>query len=239
MSTNEKNRLLKKNIICQKSNSFEFKLNDVLSICESEIETLFLLELFNYFENFEKKIYDTGLYADIDFILSEIDPYEPGINILERQDLINKINKYKFQKEGPFYYKYIGFRVNKNSTELVNVNDLADESNFFYLQFEVIPQFEVVTENGNKRIDIAIIANKCDPYTNRIIETKKIALECDGFDYHSKPEQYRKDKERERYLKSVGWTDVLRYSGSEIYRIDNNFNKTGLIINEIIKILTL
>jgi hypothetical protein len=239
MSTNEKIRLLKKNIIYNESNSFEFKLNDVLSFCESEIESLFLLELINYFEKFEKTKYNTGMYSDIDFIISEIDPFEPNINILRQQELINRINRFQFQKEGFFYYKYIGFRVNKNSTELVNVDDLANESNFFYFQFEVMPQFEVETENGKKRIDVAIIANKCDPYNNSIIETKKIALECDGFDYHSKPEQYRKDKERERHLKSIGWTDVLRYSGSEIYRIDNNFDKTGLIIEEIIKILTL
>lgn len=240
MSTNEKNRLLKKNIIYHNSNSFEFKLNDVLSICESEIETLFLLELFNYFENFEKENYDTGLYADIDFILSEIVLDDPCNSLKQQHELINRINKYKYRKEGSFYYKYIGFRVNKNSTEPFNVNDVEDgRKKNFYFQFEVIPQFEVVTENGNKRIDIAIIANKCIPFTNILIDTKKIALECDGFDYHSKPEQYRKDKERERHLKSVGWTDVLRYSGSEIYRIDNNFNKTDLIINEMIKILIL
>jgi len=43
-------------------------------------------------------------------------------------------------------------------------------------------------------------------------------MECDGHDFHEKTkEQATRDKERERYLQSLGLI-ILRYSGSEIWR---------------------
>ena len=239
MNNTDKIISLKNSIINHRLNSFEYKLNEVSSICESEIEHLFFLEFFNYFQNFDRTTYDEGLYADIDFILDEVALDDPGVNETKKIELTNKVTKQLYKKEGFFYYKYIGFKVRKNSTEGINVDDSLKCYQPFYFQFEIIPQYEVENEDGKKRIDIALIANKLEVSSDIIIETKKIALECDGFDYHSKPEQYRKDKERERHLKSMGWTDVLRYSGSEIYRIDGNLKKTHFIIDEIIKILTL
>jgi hypothetical protein len=49
MTNTEKINSLKKSLINHHLNSFEYKLNEVLSICESEIEKLFFLELFNSF----------------------------------------------------------------------------------------------------------------------------------------------------------------------------------------------
>lgn len=239
MTNTEKINSLKKSLIDHQLNSFEYKLNEVLSICESEIEKLFFLELFNYFQKFDSTPYDEGLYSNVDFILDEIDTFDPEVDKTKQIELTNKVTIQQYKKEGYFYYKYIGFKVSKNRTEAIIVDNLLKGCEPFYFQFEVIPQLEVETKDGKKRIDFALIATKLKPFVNDKIETKKIALECDGFDYHSRPEQYRKDKERERHLKSKGWTDVLRYSGSEIYRIDNNFKKTHFIIDEIIKILTL
>lgn len=50
-------------------------------------------------------------------------------------------------------------------------------------------------------------------------ETKKgLVIECDGYDFHNlKKEQIMKDNEREFELKLEGY-DVLRFSGSQIYR---------------------
>lgn len=43
----------------------------------------------------------------------------------------------------------------------------------------------------------------------------KLAIELDGFTYHSSREQFGKDRERERYLIEKGWK-VIRFHGDEI-----------------------
>lgn len=46
----------------------------------------------------------------------------------------------------------------------------------------------------------------------------RIVIECDGHDFHDRTkEQAARDKSRDRYLASQGWT-VLRFTGSEIFR---------------------
>lgn len=49
----------------------------------------------------------------------------------------------------------------------------------------------------------------------------RIAIECDGKEYHSNPEQRRHDQRKNRYLRKNGWR-VLRFSGRSINR---NMNK--------------
>lgn len=47
--------------------------------------------------------------------------------------------------------------------------------------------------------------------------TVKIIVECDGFDYHSDPKAFQRDRIRDRQLMEAGYS-VRRYSGSEIYK---------------------
>lgn len=59
---------------------------------------------------------------------------------------------------------------------------------------------------GKYRVDIAVIA-----------ENIKLAIECDGHEFHEKTkEQAARDKSRKRFLTSQGWT-VIEFTGSEIY----------------------
>jgi len=44
----------------------------------------------------------------------------------------------------------------------------------------------------------------------------RVAVECDGFQFHSSKQSFISDRKRDRLLKANGY-DVLRYSGSEIY----------------------
>jgi very-short-patch-repair endonuclease len=44
-----------------------------------------------------------------------------------------------------------------------------------------------------------------------------LVVECDGFQYHSTKEKFVADRQRDRLLKKNGF-DVLRFSGSEIYK---------------------
>lgn len=45
----------------------------------------------------------------------------------------------------------------------------------------------------------------------------RLAIECDGREYHSTPEQKAHDRSKNAYLRSHGWK-VLRFSGRQIYR---------------------
>lgn len=60
------------------------------------------------------------------------------------------------------------------------------------------------TPCGRYRIDLAL-------------PQYKLAIECDGKDYHSTPSQKAHDRRKNAYLRKKGWT-VLRFSGSRIHR---------------------
>lgn len=45
----------------------------------------------------------------------------------------------------------------------------------------------------------------------------KLAIECDGHEYHKSKDQRTHDARRDRYFKSEGW-EVLRFTGSEIHK---------------------
>lgn len=51
-----------------------------------------------------------------------------------------------------------------------------------------------------------------------ILIDARLIIELDGHEYHSSPEQLRKDAQRQRYLTRAGFT-VIRFTGSEI--VDN------------------
>ncbi|MCM3032819.1 endonuclease domain-containing protein [Niallia sp. MER 6] len=55
---------------------------------------------------------------------------------------------------------------------------------------------------GSYRIDIALISYR-------------LAIECDGKQWHSSPEQKAHDRRKNRYLQKNGWK-VLRFSGRQI-----------------------
>ena len=66
------------------------------------------------------------------------------------------------------------------------------------------PQVEI----GKYRVDFELVNHK----------DKKIIVECDGHEFHQKSkQQVEKDNQRERDLKKLGY-EVVRFSGSEIFK---------------------
>lgn len=57
---------------------------------------------------------------------------------------------------------------------------------------------------GRYRVDIAF-------------PEKMIVVECDGKEWHSSDEQIEYDRQRDAYLKSLGWK-VIRVTGGDIYK---------------------
>jgi|SRR5579875_1448187 len=76
---------------------------------------------------------------------------------------------------------------------------------------------------------------KCGPYYIDLC-IGNIAIECDGFPFHSSPAQKRRDKRRTAYLYKHGYKSVLRFTGSEINkdvnkcveRIEKKLTKQGI-----------
>lgn len=68
--------------------------------------------------------------------------------------------------------------------------------------YHVIPQYQV----GAYRIDLVVVSGQ-----------NKIAIECDGDQYHSGEEKVREDMERQIILERLGWR-FIRIRGSEYYR---------------------
>lgn len=71
------------------------------------------------------------------------------------------------------------------------------------LQSRVIRQHPI----GRYRVDFLIVA---EPYT--------LVIECDGHEFHSSPDQIRRDRQREREIIDLGYSDIIRFSGAQIYR---------------------
>ena len=56
----------------------------------------------------------------------------------------------------------------------------------------------------------------CGPYRiDLALPDYDLAIECDGEAYHSAPEQKRRDRRKDRYLRKYGWS-VMRIKGKQI-----------------------
>lgn len=73
-------------------------------------------------------------------------------------------------------------------------------------QMFLCPQFKF----GPYRVDIAMFMR--DFSGNEF----RLAIECDGHDFHKTREQAKRDRKRDRYLQLLGWR-TLRFTGSEIW----------------------
>ncbi|MGD6879291.1 endonuclease domain-containing protein [Bacillus infantis] len=57
---------------------------------------------------------------------------------------------------------------------------------------------------------------KCGPYCiDLALIAYKIAIECDGREFHSSPEAKKRDRRKDAYLRKNGWI-VLRFTGKQI-----------------------
>lgn len=63
---------------------------------------------------------------------------------------------------------------------------------------------------GKYRLDLAMFGQ--DFSGNEF----RVAIECDGHNYHKTKDQVRHDRQRDRFLQIRGWR-ILRFSGSEIW----------------------
>jgi hypothetical protein len=106
----------------------------------------------------------------------------------------------------------------------------VERNKYSIFKFYIEPQFKITTEKGNRyRVDfliyytpdIAWVAGYDDEtYYSHPKNNKKYALivEIDSYLWHgTSPEQFEKEKKRERDLINEGW-EIIRFSGREIMR---------------------
>ena len=217
---------------------FQIKINEVLSFCESPIEKLMMLQFYNYFQknNTDNVDKGDGMFRDIEFT-EDCMEYDDNSLQFNKKD-IEKIKKYeyRFNKIGQNYSKLNGFKFQLNylPKKLSKNNTISfTHTRSVYIS----PQYEVNINNDIFRIDICLILTENDFFSGDLIDIKKIALECDGYEYHSSPDQKMNDEIRTRKLKSNGWHDVLRYSGKEIYRVGANLQMVKYNFDEIMEII--
>ncbi len=207
---------------------FRLKFEEVLSFCESPIEKLMLLQLYNYFSSINEKVDWIKSYK-VKFIEDQI--FLQAYEEIDRIWLKEIIKKYEYRKTNDCYLKYKGFMAVSSFTEPYGNN--PDERR----EFEVYPQYRVKTDNIRYRIDIVIVLKRRSESTGKIFETRRLAIECDGYEFHK--DAYREDLERTRRLKACGFKEVLRYSGSEIYIVGNDLQKTHQSFKQMLDIIML
>lgn len=174
--------------------TFEKSLQLVTNICESEIEKIFLLKVFDY-------ILKRPDRYSFSFILKEIDTEE--INGVEA--IFAKAN---FQMPDNFGY-LCGIQIN-NLIKSTFVEIFPQQN----IEF---PNPDNCLQNIKYRLDFGIYKYLI---SNPKEVVKKYCVECDGFEFHNTKGQIKKDNERARNLLFVHEYTTLRYLGTEIFNWD-------------------
>lgn len=182
-----------------------------LELCESEIEKLFILNLFIYF--FSKKFE----HHEKDNLKIVFDDFRPHYE----------------DKEYSFDLDLIGVTMMEIAMGRSGFEDGKPFHERYSYEYTFIPQFQVFIENSCFRIDIALVYKKLN---HGVIEKEvRVAIVCDGYDFHNKKEQVIKDSIITKRLMANGWK-VIRYTGSEIYRTKES-DEIESVLNEIKKIV--
>jgi hypothetical protein len=213
-----------KKTVSEITESFESKISEVLSSCDSPIEKVFLIMLLN-----------KALTLDSDQFEFGAEDHRPwGLTLLDSEK-ITKIIREKFDfphdAYGAWRYRYSSFRIT-----LPFMLESSEEKERTQIEKALVitPQFMLFDEGAVHFIDIGVTLESKYDAEPIIVADKKIAIECDGHAYHSSKEQITRDNIRARKLTKAGWS-VLRFSGSEIYA-DSQKELKGLV-DEVFKIL--
>lgn len=213
MSTNSKVQDLKNEI----SKSINYSLDWFMNLCESEIEKqLFLIII--------TPILKDKFFPSLEQGCGGRDLGYQNWNIKDFEFLYERVEYLFMDKETINEYKSKGY-LNLGS-DLIRPKALKfkDECDFFlpdqlnYTIYELIPQYEVELSK-RYRLDFAIIAKNY--IEDKLVSVYKVAIECDGYEYHYTKEQQRNDSKKNRELQLDDWK-LYRMTGSEIYNIRTN-----------------
>jgi len=190
---------------------FDHYVESLLNICESEIEKqLFLLFLQYVFEDIygnEKSLnpirtvvaFEDWRFTSIKKIYDRIDCF--GVQNFEIDEFLKR--GYAFWEN--YLVKAIG----------VQFEDEPMFGSNSKVVYKLIPQHEIQLDK-NLRLDFAFFGSQYSG--NQLNKETKIAIECDGYEFHSTKEQLTNDNIKNRMLQLNGWK-IYRMSGSEIFGV--------------------
>jgi very-short-patch-repair endonuclease len=203
-------------------------INKYLDLCETEIEKIFLVNLFQYFfeEKFSLKTYHYE-YADSEFI--PFDDFYPYFEYDDDYPFANHLAGVVMTEKSEIVRQVLTLKNTIHQSEEYDIFVSEQKEIKALIKYTFIPQYTLMVEEKNYRLDFALFYEKT--LNNELIKEVKIAIECDGHDFHSTKEQIRKDSLRTRKLMSHGWK-VIRYTGSEIYQKANR-SEIREVISEI------
>jgi hypothetical protein len=192
------------------------KFQKVLNLCNSPIEELFVGKVYSFFLT-------KGL--SINLITQSVDEFQPTDD-----------NRYK----SVYYHtNEIGLKIEIDYANAQCSNDLTGDPErvcgFRFscgdVYYEYYPQYPIFNSEHIRFADFVI---KVKDGNN--VSIADFVIECDGFAWHSTRRQLENDNHRSRFITSQGYR-ILRYTGSEINRIDDLFiiNLENTIYHSIFK----
>ncbi|WP_052807261.1 endonuclease domain-containing protein [Risungbinella massiliensis] len=113
----------------------------------------------------------------------------------------------KVKREFQFWKRLFTFFAQwKRTSKLPDWQRLKTES---YIEARLYDALKQAGYNVHAQYQIAGYA------VDLVLKKERIAIECDGANYHSSPDQKRNDRKKTRVLRKYGWK-VLRFTGRQI-----------------------
>lgn len=217
----------------------EKNINRLLSLTESPIERIFFAHLLEFIEesiafglkNISATLINGYTYCSI----TDSDPVTLRTNSENfgiRLSFATTIRENISPEYGIFNLEDLkGTDYLKRETRfLINGNNLYKKS--IMQSLDIYPQYKVNINNQHFRLDFAFLLH--ENHEHEIHLVRKVAVECDGYEYHHNKDAFTNDRERHRTLNSDNWI-VFQFSGAEINA--NNSYDTGYFYKEFHKIL--
>ena len=142
-----------------------------------------------------------------------------GVDYVFTDDLLGVKIKYT-QFEAPLSESVKESSISSTSKRKREKLNLSTDRELIYQELDFFPQYSLIIKDQKFRLDFAFILTEASNSSRSF--KKKVGIECDGYKFHSSPDQFVKDRERMRLLQSDDWT-MIHFSGSEIYKGSTNY----------------
>ena len=200
----------------------ECAIRSLVSLTESPIERRFLLEFLKFIEEslLLKDIRDFNIIDGYTYIMECADEFCLSFT--------NKIIRLSINHTSSWVsvevksLDYLNVRQSNPTKRKIERIEAKPDQYIMKQRLDLYPQYPIQIKSRRYRLDFALLLHEENNEGSEI--RKKIAIECDGYEYHSSPSQFNKDRERTRDLQSDDWT-VFQYSGSDLNSNKLNFTK--------------
>jgi len=198
-------------------------IKDLLTLTESPIERRFLLEFIKYLEKLLSYCDPTEPIDGYRYIMEAADEFGTKYTGRTLGLSISSTSEYILIETDAFEVSKAKVSSTKRKIQKI---ELSPNHFLCYQRMNFYPQYEVEVNGKFFRLDFAFLLDEATNKSRNLV--RKIGIECDGYEYHSNPIQFKKDRERSRILLADDWT-ILQYSGSEInnlnFSYETEFNK--------------